>query len=122
MRSKSKILIVDDNVLLCNNLKDILVFKGYNVTCVYDGYEAIDAVKKDNFKIVLMDVKMPRMSGIDTLKSLRQIDPDVTVILITAFAEDILYKEGLKSGDFEVITKPIDVDELLGRLKRSLKG
>jgi YesN/AraC family two-component response regulator len=70
------------------------------VVSVYDGYQAIKAVKKDNFNIVLMDVKMPGMNGIDTLKILRQIAPKLTVILITAFADDIFYRESLKSGDF----------------------
>jgi len=121
MRLKKKILIVDDNKLICKNLKDILEFKGYNVACVYDGHEAVKVVKEGDFKIALMDVKMPGMSGIDTLKSLKQIAPELTVIFITAFADDIFYKEGLKSGDFEVITKPIDIDKFLARLEEVMK-
>ena len=121
MRLKTKILIVDDNELLCENLKDILELKGYEVVSVYDGHQAINAVKENNFKIVLMDIKMPGMSGIDTLKTLKQIAPELTVIFITAFADDIFYKEGLKSGDFEVITKPINIDKFLGRLEEVIK-
>ncbi|MDD5477676.1 MAG: response regulator [Candidatus Omnitrophica bacterium] len=121
MKSKARILIVDDNKLLCKNLKDILELKGYDIACAYDGQEAIKAVKDGNFKIALMDVKMPGMSGIDALKSLRQIAPGLTVIFITAFTDDIFYKEGLKSGDFEVITKPIDIDKFLGRLEEVVK-
>lgn len=111
--NKRKILIVDDNVELCKNLSDILELKGYKVISAYDGHQAIKAVKKDNFNIVFMDVKMPGMNGIDTLKILRQIAPGLAVILITAFADDIFYKESLKSGDFEIIQKPIDIDKLL---------
>ena len=122
MGLKTRILIVDDNKLLCKNLKDILEFKGYQTTCVYDGHEAVKAVKEGDFKIALMDVKMPGMSGIETLKSLKQIAPELTVIFITAFADDIFYKEGLKSGDFEVITKPIDIDKFLRRLEEIVKG
>ncbi len=122
MKLKTKILIVDDNKLICKNLKDILEFKGYHVTCVYDGHEAVKAVKEGDFKIALMDIKMPGMSGIDTLKILKQIAPGLTVIFITAFADDIFYKEGLKSGDFEVITKPIDIDKFLRRLEEIVKG
>ncbi len=121
MKSKNRILIVDDNKLLCKNLRDILELKGYGVVCAYDGQEAIKAVKEGDFKIVLMDVKMPGMSGIDTLKGLKQIAPGLTVIFITAFADDIFYKEGLKSGDFEVITKPIDIDKFLARLEETIK-
>ncbi|MDD5730755.1 MAG: response regulator [Candidatus Omnitrophica bacterium] len=121
MKLKARILIVDDNKLLCKNLRDILEFKGYGVACAYDGQEAIKDVQGGDFKIVLMDVKMPGMSGIDTLKSLKQIAPGLTVIFITAFADDIFYKEGLKSGDFEVITKPIDIDKFLARLEEVIK-
>ncbi len=121
MKLKARILIVDDNKLLCKNLRDILEFKGYGVACAYDGQEAIKYVQGGDFKIVLMDVKMPGMSGIDTLKSLKQIASGLTVIFITAFADDIFYKEGLKSGDFEVITKPIDIDKFLARLEEIIK-
>lgn len=121
MRLKARILIVDDNKLLCKNLKDILEFKGYNVVCAYDGHEAVKAVQEGDFKIALMDLKLPGMSGIETLKSLKQIAPGLTVIFITAFADDIFYKEGLKSGDFEVITKPIDIDKFLIRLEEVIK-
>lgn len=117
----SKILIVDDNRLLCNNLKDILELKGYQVSCVYDGDQAVEAVKNDHFEVALMDVKMPGKSGIDTLKALKQIAPELTVIFITAFADDIFYKEGLKSVDFEVITKPIDIDKFLSRLQEVMR-
>ncbi|MFH1191837.1 MAG: response regulator, partial [Candidatus Omnitrophota bacterium] len=86
MRLKHKILIVDDNKLLCHNLKDILELKGYQVICVYDGDQAIEAVKNDRFNVALMDVKMPGKNGIDTLKTLKQIAPELTVIFITAFA------------------------------------
>lgn len=121
MNFKAKMLIVDDNKLLCHNLKDILELKGYEVVCVYDGPQAIEAVKKDNFAIVLMDVKMPGMSGVDTLKILRQIDPNLTVILITAFADATFYKESLRNGDFEIIQKPIYIDKLLVVLENICK-
>ncbi len=121
MNVKTKILIVDDNKFFCNNLKDILELKGYEVVCVYNGHKALKAIKEDGFKITLMDVKMPGMSGIDTLKIIKQIAPELTVILLTAFAEDIFYRNGLKSGDFEIITKPFDIDKFLARLEEVIK-
>lgn len=121
MELKNRILIVDDNKLICSNFEDILEFKGYDVTCVYDGYAAIAAAASGDFKVALVDVKMPGMSGIETLKSLKQVAPGLTVILITAFADDIFYKEGLKSGDFEIITKPIDIDKCIKRLEEVIE-
>lgn len=116
-RAKPKILIVDDNQDLCRNFSDILELKGYTAACAYDGFQAINAVKNDHFDIVLMDIKMPGMSGIETLKILKQIAPHTAVIMITAFADEIFYKEGLKEGDFKIIQKPIDIEKFLGELE-----
>lgn len=114
MELKRKILIVDDNEKLGKNLSDILEFKGCGeVVVVSDGYRAIEAVKNDRFNVVLMDVKMPGMNGVDTLKIIRQIAPEIVVIMITAFADDIVYKEDLKNIDLKIIEKPIDIDKLL---------
>lgn len=113
MNLRKKILIVDDNEELCKNLSDILEYKGYEVTSVYDGYKAIEIFKKEKFEVVLLDVKMPGMNGVDTLRILKQIRSDILIIMITAFADDIFYREGLKNGEFKVIQKPIDVDKLL---------
>lgn len=122
LTNKHKILIVDDNVELCKNLSDILELKNYETVSVYSGYQAIEAVKNAKFDIVLMDVKMPGMNGIDALKALKQIAPHTLVIMITAFADDIFYKEGLKSGDVTVIQKPMDIDKLLSLLSNLVSG
>lgn len=118
MVQKRKVLIVDDNEELCKNLLDILEFKGFDTAIAYDGYQAIDAIKKGRFDIVVMDVKMPGMSGVDTFKILKQDAPDMAVIFMTAFASDVFYGEGLKENiDYEVIQKPIDIDQLLAMLE-----
>lgn len=113
MASKRRILIVDDNKELCKNFSDILELKGYEVKVVHDGYKAIEIIKNDKVNVVLMDIKMPGMSGIKTLNILREIAPNLNVILITAFADDIIYKEGLKNVNLKIIQKPIDIDKLL---------
>ncbi len=121
MSLKRKILIVDDNIELCTNLLDILELKGYEVTVVYEGVKAIEAIKNCKFNAVLMDVNMPGLSGIETLKILKQIAPQLVIIMITAYADDIFYREGLKSGDYMVIQKPIDIDKLFILLEHSTK-
>ena len=117
MGKKRKILIVDDNEDLCRNLLDILELKEYDVDIVYNGANAIGAVKNEKFDVVLLDVNMPGLSGIDTLKILKQIEPHLAIIMITAYADDIFYKEGLKSSDYEIIQKPIDIDKLFSLLE-----
>ena len=117
MGEKLKILIVDDNELLCKNLLDILQFKGYEVNDVYDGFRGIEAVKHNKYDVVLMDVKMPGINGIETLKIMRTIIPNMIFIMITAFADDVFYKEGLQNCDFKVVQKPINMDKLLAVLE-----
>lgn len=117
MKVRGRVLIVDDNQDLCENLVDILELKGYGAVGVYDGYHAIDAIKKDKFSAVLLDIKMPGMSGIETFKIIKQISPNTAVIMITAFADDVFYKEGLESEEYEVIQKPIDIDSFLNLLE-----
>ncbi len=118
MGTRPKILVVDDNIDLCRNIADILELKGYEVTCVYDGTQAIDEYLKRSFDRVIMDVKMPGFNGLEALKVLKQINPQVIVILITAFADDSLFKEDIESSSYKVFRKPIDVDKLIDLLQR----
>jgi two-component system, NtrC family, response regulator HydG len=122
MGKRLKVLIVDDNIDLCRNIADILDFKGYEVTCVYDGSQAIDEYLKRSFDMVIMDVKMPGFNGLEVLKVLKQINPQVIVILITAFADDVLFKEDIESSRYTVFRKPIDVDKLINLLERLNPG
>lgn len=118
MGKRLKVLVVDDNIDLCRNIADILEFKGYEVACVYDGTQAIDENLKRAFDMVIMDVKMPGINGLEALKVLKQINPHMTVILITAFADDILFKEDIESSNYTVFRKPVDVDKLISLLEQ----
>ena len=119
MSRKVKLLIVDDNRELCESLLDILELKGYEVMTVFNGYQAIAAVKKEQFNLVLMDVKMPGINGIDTLKILKKALPGLKVIMITAFADDVFYRAGLQNGDFEVVRKPLNIERFLALLEKT---
>lgn len=122
MSRKVKLLIVDDNRDLCESLSDILELMGYEVMAVFNGHQAIAAVEKGQFNLVLMDVKMPGINGIDTLKILKKISPGLKVIMITAFADDVFFKEGLQSRDFEVVRKPLNIDKFLELLKTKINS
>ncbi len=112
-----KILLVDDNEELCRNLSDILEFKGYEVNTVFDGSQAIENIKNNAYDVVVMDVKMPGLSGIETLKLAKQISPGLKVIMITAFADDFVYKTGFKTDELEIMQKPMDIDKFLARIE-----
>jgi CheY-like chemotaxis protein len=107
---------VDDNERFCNNMVDILELKGYDIKGVYDGFQAIEAVKKQKYDIVLMDIKMPGMSGVETVKMLKGIIPDLNIIMITAFADDVLSKDEIINTNMKIMQKPIDIDVLCGML------
>ncbi len=118
MAKKLKILVVDDNEKLCKNLLDIFQLRGYDALGVENGYQAIDAVKTHQFDVVLLDIKMPGINGVDTLKILREMVPDIMVIMVTAFADDAFYKEKLKNINFKIIQKPIDMNKLWTLLEK----
>ena len=118
LAKKLKVLVVDDNEKLRKNLLDILRLKGYEGLGAENGYQAIDAVKTHQLDVVLLDIKMPGINGVDTLKILREIVPDIMVIMITAFADDAFYKEKLKNINFKIIQKPIDMNKLCTLLEK----
>ena len=107
-----RILVVDDEVEVCNTLKKFLASKGYEVYTALDGKTAVSKTKEVRPHIVLLDIIMPGMSGIDTLKEIKKVDPSVGVIMVTALVDEELAKRALKLGAYEYITKPIDLNYL----------
>ena len=112
MSEKLRILVVDDNEEFCQNMTDILELKGYEVATARDGLKALDLVKQDGFDLVLMDVKMPVMDGVETFKKVKEVAPGTPVIMITAFAVEDLIREALQEGAFGFLRKPVDFDQL----------
>jgi DNA-binding response OmpR family regulator len=111
-----RVLIVDDEPDFVELLREFLTAKGYEVAVASDGEEALRKVKEDRPHLVLLDVRMPRMSGLEVLKQLREIDHEVGVIMVTAVDEEETGREALKLGAFDYLIKPLD----LKYLERSL--
>ena len=107
-----KILVVDDEIEVVRLLKDFLTSKGYEVHTALNGAEAIALVKEVKPDIVLLDIIMPGMGGIDTLKEIKKIDPTTAVIMVTALIDEELANRAVKLGAFDYITKPINIDYL----------
>jgi len=116
---KVKVLAVDDNEEFCHNLKDILEMKEYTVEIAYDGLSALELVRNKSFDLVLMDVKMPAMNGVETFKRLKNIAPDTPVIMMTAYAVEELIREALREGAFGSIRKPLDFTALFDLMERA---
>ncbi len=95
MQEKSRILVVDDNEQFCQNVSDILEMKGYKVMTASDGFKALEMIKRNGLDLVLMDIKMPVMDGVETFKKVKEMAPDIPVIMVTAFAVEDLITEAL---------------------------
>ena len=107
-----KILVVDDEVEVVRLLENFLTSKGYEVYTALNGADALALVKKVKPDIVLLDIMMPGMGGIDTLKEIKKIDPTTAVIMVTAIIDEELANRAVKLGAFDYITKPINIDYL----------
>ncbi len=121
MRNGKKILIVDDEPSVRNSLRDWFTEDGFKVETAEDGQAALKCMHAGPFDIVLVDLKMPGMDGITLEKRIREIDRDVAVIILTAFASVETAVEALKLGAFDYITKPVDPDELSNTVRNALK-
>jgi DNA-binding NtrC family response regulator len=119
MSDKLKVLVVDDNEEFCRNVTDILELKGYEVVSAYDGFKGLELVKENGFDMVLMDVKMPVMDGVETYRKVKEIAPNTPVIMVTAFAVEDLLREALQQGAYGSLKKPLDFDQLLELIKKA---
>ena len=107
-----KILVVDDEVEACNVLEEFLSSKGHEVHKALDGPTAIETFRQVQPQIVFLDMIMPGMGGLDVLKEMKEIDPDVTVIMVTVVTDHEQAKETLQLGAYDYITKPVDLNYL----------
>lgn len=107
-----KILVVDDERPVCDMLKKFLTKKGYDATCVLSGEGAIVKIKKEKPKVVLLDIRMPGMDGIEVLKEIKKIDKKIGIVMITAVKDDEIGRKCMEMGAFDYITKPIGLDYL----------
>ncbi|RLC31953.1 MAG: sigma-54-dependent Fis family transcriptional regulator [Deltaproteobacteria bacterium] len=112
MAKKPRILIVDDEAVMRESLTDWLMEDDYEVSQAASGEEAISIIREKNFEVVLMDLKMPGMDGLETMKRLKEIKPDTEIIMMTAYATVDTAVQAMKVGAFDYLVKPFDPDEL----------
>jgi CheY-like chemotaxis protein len=107
-----KILIVDDDPVTRKNLTELLKGFGYDASAVKSGALAIDAIEEDGYDIALVDLKMPKMNGIEVLKALKELKPNLYVVIITAYATIETAIEAMKLGAFDYLRKPFKSKDL----------
>ena len=115
-----KILVADDDAVIREGLQRILNLQGYNVETVNNGRAALERLQDESFKLLITDLKMPGMSGIEVLKAIRGCQPELPVVLITGYAAIDNAVEAMKHGATDYLAKPFDNDELLGKVRNAL--
>lgn len=108
MTDEARILVVDDEEEVRQLVAEFLETRGYSVITAASGFEALTAVKHYRPDLVLMDIMMPKMSGLETLQRIREIDHRVGVIMLTAVDDEAVAKEAMRREVYDYITKPLD--------------
>lgn len=112
-----RILLAEDELALSKAYAQVLIMQGYEVEPVYDGKEALEAANSSTYDLMIFDVMMPKMSGLEVLKALRETGNTTYVIMLTAMSELDDKVEGLELGADEYLTKPIPLKELAARVR-----
>jgi len=113
----SKILLVDDEVVFTTNMGKLLTNRGYKVTAANSGDAAIQALEKENFDVVVLDLKMPGMDGLATLKEIKKLGLFTETLILTGHGSIDTALEAIKLGAYDYLTKPCEIDDLLGKIE-----
>jgi DNA-binding NtrC family response regulator len=116
----SKILVIDDERSIRNTLKDILEYEKYSVDLAEDGIKALDKIKTAGYDVILCDIKMPGMDGIEVLEKLQEFIPDTPVVMISGHGNIDTAVESIKKGAFDYIEKPLDLNRLLITIRNAM--
>ncbi len=121
MTTKARILVVDDEEQMRGLLAKVLDKSGYQVAACGDGAEALAVLEKEPMDLVVTDVRMPGMSGMDALKAIKELNPDTVVIIMTAFGSIDQAVQAVKEGAYDYINKPFKIDEMLLTIDKALE-
>lgn len=116
-----KILIVDDDPIVLSVMESIIAAHGYPLSTATDGKQALEVLHKDKFSIVITDINMPVMNGMDLLKNVKAEFPKVGVIMVTGYSEDYSYMDVINAGAIDFMTKPFNGPELVAKLRRVIR-
>ena len=121
MKTKNTILVVDDDLPHRTMLRTLITGWGYQVVEADDGETAIDAVHQQPFDLILMDIRMIRISGLEALNEIKRFNPSIPVVIMTAYASVETAVKALKEGAYDYLTKPLDFDELRITMERAME-
>ena len=116
---KIKVLLVDDEIGFADVLAKRLGKRGMAVTPVYTGTEAIQTIRKNDFDVAVLDLKMEDMDGIEVLKIFKKAYPEMEVIMLTGHGSEKAAKEGIEYGAFDYLTKPCELKDLVKKINEA---
>ena len=115
----SKILLVDDEIVFTDNMSKLLTIRGYRVTAVNSGDQAIRLLQEENFDVVVLDLKMPGMDGIATLKEIKNLGLFTETLILTGHGSIDTALDAVKLGAYDYLTKPCEIDELTAKIEEA---
>lgn len=121
MQTRGKVLVVDDEEAVRNLLKRALEEAGYHVTTAADGEEALDKVSRREIEVMLLDIRMPGLSGMDVLRKVMEGYPDTSVVMVSAVADATTAVEAMKAGAYDYVTKPFNLQDVTLRVRNALE-
>jgi len=114
-----KVLLVDDEEDFVNTLAQRLKMRDLNVSCVYDGEQGLSRVKQEEPDVLVLDLKMPGLQGMDVLREVRKTNPGMQVIILTGHGTEKDEEEARRIGGFDFLRKPADIDLLMTKIKEA---
>lgn len=114
---KARILVVDDEAVFANNMSRLLRTRGYTVLAVSDGRQALEALSEKSFDVMVLDLKMPVMDGIETLRQMKKRSVSTEVLVLTAHGSMDTAFNAIEMGAFDYVTKPCEIAELVGKIE-----
>ncbi len=116
---KGRILLVDDNEAFLDSTKDVLEEEGYEISTASSGTEAVRQARSNHFDVVVMDIKMPGINGVETFILMKKRNPHVKVIMCTAYIVENLIRQALEEGAYAVLNKPFEMDLLIRMIENA---
>lgn len=121
MDEHNKILVIDDEVSLCEGIQRALQLENFQVDLSFDGQTGMEKVREGGYDLVLIDVMIPDVSGIDLISAIHKVDPEIVCVIITGYATIELAVQAIKRGAYDFLTKPFSVESLLLAIRQGLE-
>jgi len=116
-----KVLLIDDEVALANTLAQRLKMRDFKVGTAYDGEQALSKLKEEEPDVIVLDLKMPGMHGMEVLQEIKKAHPDIQVIILTGHGTDKDEEDAKRLGGFDFLKKPTDIETLEHKIKAAFK-